>query len=181
MSRQPRTYKGKPTKATEAFTNMPDIRDMFSSARFRSVSGPSTFTSSNAGLHPPTRPLLKAIGTVKPSQIRRHSVSVSNSVATPAVSSSQSVNAPPANRCRLIDDDKEEDEQNTPNADTLQLDNEDVSGPPIVPYRPETLPGSVESNSDDDSVVDADLNPDLSHIWIPFNLTADPKETQYPF
>ncbi|KAI8622454.1 hypothetical protein BC830DRAFT_567155 [Chytriomyces sp. MP71] len=123
MSRKPRTYKGKATKATEAFTNMSDIRDMFASARSRSVSGPSTFTSSDAGFHP-TRPLFEAIGTVKPSQIQRRSVSVSDSVTIPAVSSSPPVKAPPANRRRLIEEDKEEDEQNTPDTDTLQLDNE---------------------------------------------------------
>ncbi|KAI8612727.1 hypothetical protein BC830DRAFT_539382 [Chytriomyces sp. MP71] len=135
-----RTYKGKATKATEAFTNMPDIRDMFASAHSQSVSGLSTFTSSDAGLHPPTRPLLEAIGTVKPSQIRRRSVSVSESVATPAVSSSPPVNAPPANRRRLIEDDEEEGEQNTLDTDSLQLDNEDVLDLPLVPERPETLP-----------------------------------------
>ncbi|KAI8613834.1 hypothetical protein BC830DRAFT_1169906 [Chytriomyces sp. MP71] len=121
------TYNGKATNATEAFTNM------FASAHSQSMSGLSAFTSSDAGLHPPICPLLEAIGTAKPSQIRRHSVSVSESVATPAVSFSPPVNAPPANRRRLIEDFEEEDEQNTPDADTLQLDNEDVLDLPLVP------------------------------------------------
>ncbi|KAI8621163.1 hypothetical protein BC830DRAFT_1163957 [Chytriomyces sp. MP71] len=147
---------GKATKATEAFTNTPDIRDMFAIARAWSVSGPSMSTSSEAD-SPPTRSLLDAIGTVKPSQIRRRSVSVYVSVATPAVaqySPSPPVNAPTANRRRLIDADKEEAEQNIPDADTFQLDNEHVPDPPIVLELPATLPETMAFDSTADSAVE---------------------------
>ncbi|TPX75970.1 hypothetical protein CcCBS67573_g02752 [Chytriomyces confervae] len=74
--------------------------------------------------------------------IRRRSRSVSDSAITP----SPPVNAPPAKRCHLIEDDKEEDEQNTPDADTFQLGNEDVPDPPVAPELPDALPDAVPDN-----------------------------------
>ncbi|KAI8608166.1 hypothetical protein BC830DRAFT_1177464 [Chytriomyces sp. MP71] len=89
---------------------MPDIRDMFAIARAQSVSGASMSTSSEAVSHPPTLLVFSAR-------------QCATCKLTPC----------------LIEDDKEEAEQNIPDADTLQLDNEHVPDPPIVTELPTTL------------------------------------------